>query len=117
MSGMRAVRLLAVVALGMALVACAARPPFTVVKVTLSDFKYSSKVIEIPAGQKVGFEMTNVGTTEHDVMIHMGGFHYLIQPGATVRRNVGPLPAGEYQVQCTIPGHKELGMSATLVVR
>jgi uncharacterized cupredoxin-like copper-binding protein len=116
---MRALRALAVIALGVSLAACGgtAAAPASVVKLTLSDFKYSSLTVEIPADQKVTFELKNEGSVEHDMAIEAIGFKASIQPGKTATRNIGPLKAGEYEIVCTVLGHKELGMVAKLVVR
>lgn len=106
--------------LAVLLASCAStaeRAADTLVKVTLTDFKYSSEVIEIPAGEKVTLELTNAGAVEHDIVIESIGFRVIVQPGKTAMRNVGPLEAGEHEVVCTIPGHKELGMVAKLIVR
>lgn len=116
---MRALRILAVIALGASLVACGgtAAPTGTAIKLTLSDFKFSSPTIEVPANEKASLELKNEGSVEHDFTIEAIGFKASVQPGKTAVRNIGPIELGEYTIVCTVLGHKELGMVGKLIVR
>lgn len=108
------------IALSLAIVRASCAAPATAaptVRLTLTDFKYSQSIIEMAADQKVAFELKNEGSVEHDIVIDAIGFKVSVQPGKTAMRNLGPLKAGEYDIVCTVPGHKELGMVGKLIVR
>ena len=107
--------------LGLALVSCGGgatqAPAGSTVKLTLSEFKYSTPTVEILADQKITLELKNAGTVEHDFTIDAIGLKVLAGPAKTVTRTVGPLKAGTYDVYCSIAGHKEAGMVGKLVVK
>jgi len=88
------------------------------VKIALSEWKLEPASIELPPG-KITFIVTNAGTMEHEFEIeaHEREFGYLehIAPGQTKRLTVA-LDAGEYELYCPIPGHKEKGLVGTLVI-
>ena len=114
---MRALLFAILISASLAACATAAAPAGATVKLTLTDFKYSNSAIEVPAGEKILFELTNAGAVEHDIVIEAIGFKVMVQPGKTAMRNIGPLDAGEYEMVCTVLGHKELGMVGKLIVR
>ena len=66
------------------------------------------------------FQVHNVGKLVHDFAVQPVNSHQvaktkLIQPGGTVTLVV-TLPKGVYDVYCTVPGHRQLGMQAKLTV-
>jgi nitrite reductase (NO-forming) len=95
-----------------------ARQPATIA-VVLGDFTIAPRVLRARAG-RVTFEITNRGAIEHDFQIpdleaHHGHEQHLFKPGET-RKLEYDLTPGTHQVICTIPGHREAGMTATLAV-
>ncbi|MGZ6545752.1 MAG: multicopper oxidase domain-containing protein [Actinomycetota bacterium] len=88
------------------------------VQVELSEFKIDPSAITVPAGQPVEFKVMNMGTTQHSFAVDVGGKTYataLIEANATAELPVPALAAGTYTAYCTVPGHKDLGMVATIV--
>jgi FtsP/CotA-like multicopper oxidase with cupredoxin domain len=59
--------------------------------------------------------VTNVDTQVHNVTIN-GIKSPDLQPDETAELDLGELAAGDYEMFCEIPGHKEAGMSGTLMV-
>jgi uncharacterized cupredoxin-like copper-binding protein len=94
--------------------AAAARP---VVAVTLSEFKITPAMIEVPTGGAT-LRVTNSGTMVHNLsMPELGLKSADIQPGATADLSVGErTPVGHYLVLCEIAGHADSGMKASLMV-
>jgi uncharacterized cupredoxin-like copper-binding protein len=97
----------------------AGAPREAVIEVTLADFAITPKAVAVPAGP-VRFEVVNRGVVEHDFHIPaLEGRHAhaqrLLKPGErrTFAYTVRP---GTYEVVCTIPGHREAGMVASLEV-
>lgn len=120
---MRPLTIALVALLGLALAGCAGGASSTtataaVIKLDMKEFAFSPKTIEVPVGQKVTLELKNTGTVEHDLAIDAIGFKAIAKPAQTVTRVIGPLAAGTtYPVYCSIAGHKEAGMTATLVAK
>lgn len=94
------------------------------------EFEFSPSTIELEVGKAVTLEFVNTGTTEHDLQVMEmpatgaghghgsdGDVHAHAMPGKTDSITFTPDDAGTYQFICTIPGHREAGMTGTFVVR
>lgn len=87
--------------------------------VTLRDFGIEPQTIKVNSG-RVRFRITNQGAVEHDFHIpavekHASHEQHLVKPGETRILDYDLRP-GKYEVVCTIPGHREAGMTAVLDV-
>lgn len=115
-----------------------------VVEVTLRAYEWAFEpnVIEVPVGQRVKLTLVNDGLVEHDVEIeglpaehvervggqghengHQDGGHHAegvvaahAQPGQTATVYFTPTQEGEYDLFCTLPGHRQAGMEGKIVV-
>jgi len=91
-----------------------------VVNVVAKEFAFEPKEIKVSTGM-VKFVVRNEGTVEHDFEIVGAAEHgaeheaRLIKPREVYEVEV-PLDPGTYQVVCNVPGHKDAGMVATIVV-
>lgn len=86
------------------------------IKVTAKEFVFTPKVVSTSAGQ-VQFVVTNTGTIEHTfVSDELKIKSRPIKPGQTVTITATAKP-GTYKFYCDIPGHKEIGMTATLTAK
>lgn len=89
----------------------------TVVKVTAKEFAFEPKEVKVKAGQSVKLVLENKGVIEHDIVFDkLGVKTATIQPGKTAELTFTPKPKGRYAIYCSVPGHKEAGMTGTLVV-
>ena len=133
-------------ALGVALLlsACATSPaPATggETVVEASDFKFQPSSIGVKVGQAVKLRFRNKGRVEHDFGVmeiplanmsaptpasgghDMSGMaqepqlHVPALAGQSNMVQFTPSQAGNYQILCTVAGHKEAGMVATLIVK
>lgn len=108
------------------------------VPVTMTEFAYEPNVIRAAVGERVRLVVENRGTVLHDLTAEdfrgevetagpmgeheMGGhgdepeFHAAVNPGDTVTLVFEADAAGEYELFCTVPGHRELGMTARLII-
>jgi uncharacterized cupredoxin-like copper-binding protein len=87
-----------------------------VVKITLADLKITPNMPEIPAGPTV-LEITNSGSQVHNLSVtELNKDSGDIQPGATVKLDLGTLKEGTYDMACTIPGHAAAGMTGMIHV-
>lgn len=101
------------VALGVGLAGAAP----TVVKVTAKEFAFEPKEVKVKAGQSVKLVLENKGVIEHDIVFDkLGVKTATIQPGKTAELTFTPKAKGRYAIYCSVPGHKEAGMTGTLVV-
>jgi len=97
------------------------QPPPQEIHVTLSEWTMGFETITILGG-KLKFVVTNAGTMPHGFEIEgeINGeeVEWVIEPfppGETRTLKVD-LPPGHYEVYCPVPGHREKGMEAELVV-
>lgn len=94
-----------------------------VIEVVATDeagqFRFSPDRIEVAAGQQVTFRVLNRGASAHDLAVpDLGVETGQIDPGGEkVITFTAPSNPGEYRLVCTVPGHEQLGMRGTLVVR
>jgi FtsP/CotA-like multicopper oxidase with cupredoxin domain len=94
----------------------AAATTSNVVKLTLADLKISPAMPEIPAGPTV-LEITNTGSQVHNLSVtELNKDSGDIQPGGTVKLDLGTLKEGTYNMACTVPGHAAAGMTGMLHV-
>jgi uncharacterized cupredoxin-like copper-binding protein len=121
-----------VMALSLFLAACSSK---TTLNVTATDQGYDSKTYTVPAGAEVTLNLTNDGSIEHEFAILKKGEHVDppfgdkdeskifweldgVESGKTKSDTfTAPTEPGEYDIVCGIPGHIELGMTATLIVK
>jgi uncharacterized cupredoxin-like copper-binding protein len=88
-----------------------------VVQVSEVEFKIKLPQTSVPAGAHT-FEVHNDGKVPHDLVVKGGGVNKgtpTIDPGQSKSLKVDLKP-GKYDVYCSIPGHKQLGMDLTLTV-
>lgn len=89
-------------------------PAVTTARVTLSEWAITGDLV-VPPGE-VRMDVHNAGTVIHNIALVDGPQSPDISAGESVMFDLGTLEAGSYEVICAIPGHKEAGMQATLVV-
>jgi uncharacterized cupredoxin-like copper-binding protein len=90
------------------------------VQVVAQEFRYSLSRQTIRAGWAI-VELRNLGEDAHDLrMQRVGGARVYawpeVQPGGVDDEQFKLLP-GTYRLWCGVANHRELGMTATLVVR
>lgn len=88
-----------------------------VVRVSEVEFKIKLPQTSIPAGSYT-LQAHNDGKVPHDLVIKGGGVNKgtpTIDPGKSSSLKVDLKP-GTYDVFCSIPGHKQLGMDVKLTV-
>lgn len=92
------------------------------VEVELTDFAFTPNAITVEAGEPVALTVHNMGEAEHDFTVHLPDGTEA--PDAHVHAVAGEMSTGvftiaepgTYEVWCTVAGHKDLGMVATLTV-
>jgi uncharacterized cupredoxin-like copper-binding protein len=83
----------------------------------LDNFKYDPNTFAAKVGQPVHVVMANKGVLEHSLVIDPLNVKLEhVQGGATNDVTFTPPRSGTYVFYCNTPGHKEAGMTGTLVV-
>ena len=128
---MRKVLVVAMFVLALTLTACASNQ--VTLNVTATDQGYDSSTYTVPAGAEVTVNMTNNGALAHVFDILKLGEHVTAPYGEKDKDKIlwelvvlagtsksdtftAPTEPGEYDIICRVPGHMQLGMTATLIV-
>jgi uncharacterized cupredoxin-like copper-binding protein len=83
----------------------------------LDSFKFDPTTITAKVGQPVQVVIANKGVLEHSFVIdELNVKLERVQGGATRDVTFTPTQAGTYVFYCNTAGHKEAGMTGTLVV-
>ncbi len=84
------------------------------IQVEAGDLYFDPEEYSAAAGE-LEIVVENVGAVEHDVVIEEAGDSSVVHvaPGDTGSGTID-LEAGTYTMYCSIPGHREAGMEATL---
>jgi uncharacterized cupredoxin-like copper-binding protein len=122
-----------VFALSLILTACGSNK--VTLNVTTTDQGYDSPTYTVPAGVEVTVTMMNNGILQHEFAILKLGEHVTPPFGEKDEDKIlwelgavdagtsksgtftTPTEPGQYDIICRIPGHVELGMVATLIVK
>ena len=84
------------------------------VAVSLDEFTISPKPIAASMGSRL--VVTNDGNVLHDLAVQGNGKTPQLDPGEQADLELTGLAAGTYVVFCQIPGHREAGMQADLII-
>ncbi|TAK21322.1 MAG: hypothetical protein EPO26_15465 [Chloroflexota bacterium] len=88
----------------------------TEVYVVATDFKFDPPLIRLPAGKPVTLVFDNKGSVEHDLHVAALSIHIHANAGQGAKATVTADKGGAFDLDCTIPGHRELGMKGSMVV-
>jgi plastocyanin len=86
------------------------------IQASASELAYVPNTLSAPAG-RVLIRMTNPSQLQHSIALAVAG----VPPGAIVGNGgvsevVATLAPGMYTFYCTVPGHRQAGMTGTLAV-
>ena len=84
--------------------------------VSLAEFAIDPAEITAPAGTALTFNISNAGQASHDYTIDAGPQSEEVPAGGSTTLEVPSLDSGKYRVFCSLPGHADAGMEATLTV-
>ncbi len=88
------------------------------IKIVSTEFKYSPAKVWVAPGREVTLVLDNSGAeTEHGIIIPAFGFRLTAAAGEIVRKTAVFDRPGDYEFTCDLPGHREMGMKGTLIVR
>jgi uncharacterized cupredoxin-like copper-binding protein len=99
--------------------AAPAIPSAPEVRVQAANFSFAPSEIRLPKGADVNLTFVNPANTGvvHDFTVPALGIHISANSGETQTVGLRGLAAGRYDAYCSVPGHADLGMRATVVVQ
>ncbi len=101
---------------GSAAAATVAAPAAETIEVELDEFTILPATLGVQPGTDLSLNVQNVGGAQHDIVLEGGPGTELLDPAAGATLRLGVLEPGEYTLFCSVPGHRDLGMSATLTI-
>ena len=133
-------KILAVLLFAVFLSACAGGSAPTKATITMTEFGFEPNTISVTAGSPVELTLVNEGAIEHDFVIEVipvtnisssnSGDHHMATDehseydlhtstaaGETSTLTFTPTESGTYQIICSVPGHKDAGMTGELIVK
>ena len=98
--------------------AATAIPSAAEIRVQAANFSFTPSEIRLPKNVDVNLTFTNSAGTGvvHDLTVPALGIHVVASPGESRTVGLRGLPAGRYDAYCSVPGHADLGMRATVIV-
>ena len=86
-------------------------------RIVATEFRFSPATVLVAAGRTVTLFLDNSGgETEHGLFVPGLGFRLQAKAGEIVRKNTVFEKPGEYEFVCDLPGHRDAGMTGTLIV-
>ncbi|WP_420628551.1 cupredoxin domain-containing protein [Candidatus Leptofilum sp.] len=83
---------------------------------TSENMRFGQDVLRVQAGEAIAFALDNKDTYAHSFDIDELDWHVHMPANEQVMAEFTAVPPGTYAVYCGIPGHREAGMVATLIV-
>jgi len=132
-------KVLAVLISVVVLSACVGGSVPTKVTITMKEFGFEPNTINVTAGSPVELTLVNEGAIEHDFVIEVipvtdvsdsnssdhqmtdehseFDLHTSTAAGETSTLTFTPTEPGTYKIICSVPGHKDAGMTGELIVK
>jgi len=87
------------------------------VRIVSTEFRFSPATVLVAAGRVVTLVLDNSGAeTEHGLFVPGLGFRLQAKAGEIARKNILVEKPGKYDYNCDLPGHRDAGMTGTLIV-
>ena len=91
-------------------------PGASEIRVQATNFAFTPNEIRLPKSADVNLAFVNTTGVVHDLTVPGLGIHIVANPGETKTVGLRGLTAGRYDAYCSVPGHGDLGMRATVIV-
>ena len=130
---MRRIPIIAMLVTGAGWLAACGGPGSSEISTAMTEFAFSPSSNSVSAGSEVALTLSNDGTLDHNWVLMVADYTVttpfdasdqakvfaettVAAGGSTTFTFTAPSEAGTYQVVCSIPGHLEAGMEASLTV-
>jgi nitrite reductase (NO-forming) len=84
--------------------------------VQAEDFKFVQQTIRITAGTEVELELLNADILPHSFDVDELNLHLAMPSKDTAETILQVAEPGTYTFYCSVPGHRQAGMTGTLIV-
>ncbi len=88
----------------------------TAITYTAENMRFGQDVIRVQAGEPITFALQNQDMYAHSFDIDELAWHVEMPANQRVDAEFTAVSPGTYTIYCAIPGHREAGMVATLIV-
>lgn len=88
----------------------------TAIPYTAENMRFGQEVIRVQAGEPVTFALQNRDMYAHSFDVDDLAWHVEMPANDGVVADFTAVSPGTYTIYCAIPGHREAGMVATLIV-
>lgn len=88
----------------------------TAISYSTENMRFGQDVIRVQAGEPVTFALQNRDMYAHSFDVDELAWHVEMPANDGVVAEFTAVPPGTYTIYCAIPGHREAGMVATLIV-
>ncbi|MEZ4589516.1 MAG: cupredoxin domain-containing protein [Chloroflexota bacterium] len=88
----------------------------TAIPYTTENMRFGQDVIRVLAGEPVTFALQNRDMYAHSFDVDELGWHVAMPANDQIVVDFTAVSPGTYTIYCAIPGHREAGMVATLLV-
>jgi plastocyanin len=85
------------------------------IPVSATSYSFDPGTLTVAVGEPIAVELTSTDI-EHDLVVDEVDLHVAAAQGETEVGGFTATEAGEYEMYCSVPGHREAGMVGTLVV-
>ena len=87
------------------------------VTIVSTEFRFSPATVVVAVGRTVTLVLDNRGAeTEHGLFVPGLGYRLQAKAGEIARKNILVEKPGNYDYNCDLPGHRDAGMTGTLIV-
>ncbi|MFZ1395690.1 MAG: cupredoxin domain-containing protein [Candidatus Promineifilaceae bacterium] len=88
----------------------------TAIPYIAENMRFGQEVVRVRAGEPVTFALANKDMYAHSFDVDELGWHVEMPANDQVIVDFTAVSPGSYTLYCAIPGHREAGMAATLIV-
>ena len=83
---------------------------------TTEKMQFGQDVMQVQAGEPITLELDNKDMYGHSFDVDELDWHVQMPANDQVSAEFTAVPPGTYTIYCAVPGHREAGMVATLIV-
>lgn len=88
----------------------------TAVTISVEGMSFTPSTLAVPAGDSVTITFINTGNQIHDLVLSTGATSGRLTPGQKAQLHI-PLVTSQIEGWCSLPGHRQMGMSLHIVVK